>query len=531
MERLPKGYKEIKERSTNGGIICSDDNRASQAGCAVLRTGGSAIDAAITVGATLAVLHPESNGMGGDLFAQIVSPDGKVYALNASGRAGSGADPARLRAEGNDYIPTLRDIRVTTVPGCVDGWVELHKRFGSKPLEELFEAGISYAEEGFEPAFSLDRYNNYFRENNIGGANDYLNAEDGIVRRPGIVRTLKAIADKGRKGFYEGEFGEGLVAIGNGEYTKEDLRRNQAEWVEPLHLRVFDRDIWTLPPNSQGYSLLLGLGIAEGLDFPDSIDDPLATHLLIESMRAAGHDKWDVLHEDAGGQVRDSLLTNAEILKRRTRISSDRRAPTEDTIGGGGTTSFCVVDQEGWAVVVQQSNYGEFGSFVIEPNTGINLSNRGRGFNLTAGHPAEYRPGRRPPHTLMPVAVTGENGETLIGATRGGTSQADVMAQIFSRVLIGNQTVGEAIDARRWALAHREEPRFGDRPQTTQSTVVEIESDSTLRDALQARGHSVREVDQLPSSTNVIQVFPDGRRVGATDPRTFQATPQLESMW
>src|SRR4051794_32889934 len=267
-------------------MVASVDHLASAAGVGMLQRGGPAADAAVAASAVLAATAPHLCGMGGDLFALVHDGgDDGPAALNASGRAGSGADPIQLRLEGHDVMPFAGDLRAAPVPGCVDGWLALHGRFGRLPLATVLEPAIVYAASGFPASPLLSGMAAQLR--GVPGAEDltgdgHLRHGD-LVRRPGVALSLEAIVAEGRAGFYQGVFGEGLIEIGAGEYTAADLATPLADWVAALHVRVWDHDVWTIPPNSQGYLTLLGSAIAEELPLPDSPDDGLWPHLLVEA--------------------------------------------------------------------------------------------------------------------------------------------------------------------------------------------------------------------------------------------------------
>ena len=223
------------------GAVAAADHLAAAAGLAALDRGGNAADAAITAAAVMAVISPHMCGLGGDLFAMVARPGTPPVALNASGRAGSGADAARMRDQGAQRMPFQHDVRGVTVPGCVDGLVALHERFGSQRLDELFAPAQRLATAGFPVSASLAH------------ASAELDAPDRTaafgdpaplaagrrLRLPGAGRALAAVAASGRAGFYEGPAGAELIGLGGGEFTEEDLRASQADWVKPLHLPVF----------------------------------------------------------------------------------------------------------------------------------------------------------------------------------------------------------------------------------------------------------------------------------------------------
>ncbi|WP_157246172.1 gamma-glutamyltransferase family protein [Nonomuraea typhae] len=501
-------------RYARSGMVCSVDHLASSAGITMLDRGGSAADAAIATNAVLTVTAPHMCGLGGDLFALV--HDGRVATLNASGRAGSGADAARLRAEGHTRMPHLHDIRSVPVPGCVDGWTALHGRYGRLPLADVLAPAIRLAEGGF-PASPLMLAGARAAAQRPGGG-DFASAgaAGDLVTRPGVARTLKAIAASGRDGFYLGEFGQGLLETGAGEYLEADLARVNADWVEPLRVRAFGHDVWSAPPNSQGYLLLLALGIADGLDLPVEPGRSAWAHLLTEAARVAGHDRLAVLHEDA-----KDLLGEHEIARRRALVNPSARVRLAAPAADGDTTYLCAVDEQGMGVSLIQSNASGFGSMVFEPRTGINLHNRGIGFSLTPGHPAEYAPGRRPPHTLTPALITRPDGSlrSVVG-TMGGDAQPQILLQVVTRLLRYGQAPGEAVSAPRWKLGGTTGFDTWDAPD---ESVVEVEEGTHWPDGLEALGHPVarRPYGTGFGHAHLIDVRPDGTLAGAADPRSL----------
>jgi gamma-glutamyltranspeptidase/glutathione hydrolase len=286
-----------------------------------------------------------------------------------------------------------------------------------------------------------------------GGADFAAAAHAGaIVRRPGVARSLEAIVADGRSGFYGGEFGKGLLDLGKGEYDVADPEHVNADWVTPLSVATWDRQIWTVPPNSQGYLTLAGAWIAAGLPLPADADDPLWAHLIVEAARFAAHDRLDVLHEGADGAA---LVAPERLQPRQDAISAERAALLGDGYRPGGTMFMCAVDRDRMGVSLIQSNAVGFGANIAETNTGIFLHNRGIGFGVQPGHPAEYGPRRRPPHTLSPALVTKPTGELdMVIGTMGGDTQPQILLQLLARILAGNEPLGDAIAAPRWALAN-----------------------------------------------------------------------------
>jgi gamma-glutamyltranspeptidase/glutathione hydrolase len=506
-------------------MVASVDHLASAAGVAMLQRGGSAADAAVAASAVLAVTAPHLCGMGGDLFALVHERgDATPSALNASGRAGSGADPVQLRLEGHEVMPFADDLRAAPVPGCVDGWLALHDRFGRLPLATVLEPAIVYAGSGFPASPLLAGMAGQLR--GVDGAEDLTGGgrlhHGDLVRRPGVALSLQAIVTHGRSGFYQGQFGEGLIEIGNGEYVAADFASPLADWVAPLSLTVWGHDVWTIPPNSQGYLTLLGAAIAEGLSLPDSPDDGVWPHLLVEAARAAAYDRPEQLYEGADVAA---LFAQEEVARRRALIDPFARAAIASPAGAGDTMFLCAVDQDRMGVSLIQSNAKGFGCNVFEPTTGIGLHNRGIGFNLRAGHPAEYAPGRRPPHTLAPALITRPDGSlrAVIG-TMGGDAQPQILLQLLARTLLHQQSPGAVIGAPRWALIGSGASGFDTWADPDGASVaIETTAPPEWGHALRERGHEVIEIDGILGSfghAHVIEVDDDGL-AGAADPRAL----------
>jgi gamma-glutamyltranspeptidase/glutathione hydrolase len=511
--------------SSYGGMVVSADHLATSAGVGVLGLGGNAVDAAIATNAAIAVTEPSLCGMGGDLFA-LVHEQGTVHALNASGRAGTGADAAALRARGLTTIPLRLDPQAITVPGCVSGWLALHDRFGSLPLATLLAPAIRLAELGF-PASpllvgSLAVVSAEGRAN-LSELAGQATAVGARVRRPGVARTLRAIATDGAAGFYEGEFGRGLVELGDGLFTADDLAAVAADWVHPLRTEVWGHTLWGLPPNSQSYLLLGAARLAEAVGLPADPDDPAWAHVLVEAAVAAGRDRPARLFEGADG---DALVE--EVASRVDEIDRDRAGASGAPAGAGDTTYLCTVDEAGMAVSLIQSNASGFGSWIVEPATGINLHNRGLGFSLEEGHPAELAPGRRPPHTLCAAMATSSDDDRLaaVFGTMGGDGQPQILLQLAARLLAGGQSPAEAVPAARWLLQPDAATMTGfDTWTSAAGRLVALEHDApeAWTAGLAARGHRLRAstgIDGTFGHAHAITIDPDGLRRAAADPRT-----------
>ena len=315
-------------------------------------------------------------------------------------------------------MPFRHDVRSVTVPGCVDGWIALHERYGTLPFGDVLAPAIELAEAGSRASASLI---GSLRALDDAGAAALSELRDQAfvpgewVRRPAHGAVLRRIASDGRAGFYEGPFGRGLQELAPGQFTADDLATDGADWVDPLAIDAWGHRIHTMPPNSQGYVTLGAVAIAADVGLPDDITDPQWAHVLVESSILAAHDRPDVLHDGADGPA----LIDA--LRRRSSQFDARRATALGRLTAESDTTYvCAVDGHGVGISLIQSNGGGFGSWLVEPSTGINLHNRGTGFSLDPTHPAALSARRRPPHTLAPALVTAASDELVRDRRVGG---------------------------------------------------------------------------------------------------------------
>jgi gamma-glutamyltranspeptidase/glutathione hydrolase len=520
-------------------MVAAADHLAASAGLSILSQGGSAADGVVAAAAVMAVTGPHLCGLGGDALAVVCEPGQEPLALLGIGQAGSGVDAARLRAEGHSTMPLRGNLAAVPVPGAVDGWLALLHRFGRLSSELVFAPAIELAEEGFPASIMLSLASHLVH--GLPGAQELCPTgplEHGQkVRLPGIARTLRSIAEQGREGFYQGEFGRGLLELGGGVFNESDLARDRADWCTPLVLRVWGHDLWTVPPPSQGYLTLASAFVAEQVGLGLDPSDPEWAHLVMEASRAVGHDRPDVLFDGADGPA---LLESARLAPMAERIQKHATAPpdvvmptnagTEGTarIGDGDTTHLCAVDIDGLGISLTQSNALDFGSHLIEPTTGIFLHNRGVGFSLTPGHPAELQPGRRPPHTLSPMAASSPQGAlTHVVGAMGGDSQPQILLQLLARMLHGGQDPAEAVSAPRCTLDAPSAGPFrlwwGD----DLRVMVEADAPPAWVGGLTERGHTVRTIRAFdPTAVGCAQIIAvesqsDGPTfIGAADPRS-----------
>lgn len=506
------------------GMVCAVDHLAASAGVSLLRAGGSAADAAVAASAVLAVTTQHLCGMGGDLFALVHHTDGEPpAALDASGRAGSGSDADALRAEGHRTMPFSGDVRSVTVPGCVDGWLELHRRFGRRPVAEVLAPAVDLAENGFPAPVLLVASIARIRE--VDGADDYTAGPvrpGTLIRRPRVAAALRAIVEHGRDGHYGGAFGAGLIRVGDGLFTAADLERVQAGWVEPAAVDVWDHRVFTTPPASQGYLTLAGAVIAELIGIGVSGPDPTSAewaHAMVEAARLAGYDRPTVLHE---GAVAGELLDTARLAARAAEFDPTRVSPRPAPAATGDTIYLCAADGDGMGVSLIQSNASGWGVGLTVPECGIFLHNRGIGFSLEPGHPAELGPGRRPPHTLSPALVQRPDGtlRAVLG-TMGGDTQPQVVLQLLARLLVHGQDPAECIASPRWRVG-----RGGFDTWTGADDGVGFEDGAPddWEPGLRERGHAVHRAAAWNSTfghAHLIERDEHGVLAGASDPRAL----------
>jgi gamma-glutamyltranspeptidase/glutathione hydrolase len=513
----------VLTRYAPGGAVAAASHLAATAGVAVLDRGGNAVDAAIAASAVMAATSPHMCGLGGDLFALVTRPGEKPAALNASGRAGSGASPQRLREEHAAVMPFRHDIRSVTVPGCVDGWVLLHQRFGTRPFAELLSPAARLAADGFPVSPTLARAAAELSPGERAaafGAPTPLTPGARLVL-PGMARLLELVGVHGRAGFYDGPAARELIELGQGLFSEGDLRSVQANWVQPLALETLGHRLWTVPPNSQGYLVLASAWIAEHVGLPSSPSHERWAFGLVEAARQAAFDRQAVLHEHADG----AALLRPERLRARAQAIRDRASHgLRDVYGDGGTTYLCAVDRDRACVSLIMSNAADFGSHLVLPGSGIFLHNRGIGFSLQPGHPAEYGPGRRPPHTLSPMIITSRSGQpdTIIG-TMGADAQPQILLQLLVRMLVLGQSPGEAITAPRWVLSREPSTDFdtwhADGPPLVR---LEHNAPATWAQGLHERGyHTLASPpdDQAFGHAQAIRITPSQMLAGAADPR------------
>ena len=497
------------------GMAATSHPLATQVALDVLQAGGSAVDAAIAANATLGLMEPTGNGIGGDLFAIVWSAaDKKLHGLNASGRSPLGLSRAQLMAElgqlGRATIPP-RGFLPISVPGAVDGWFELHGKFGKLPMKDVLAPAIRYAQEGFP----VTQYISYLwaigvrnaQADNFPGAflatyapGGKAPAEGEIFKNPDLARTLTAIAAGGRDAFYKGEIADKIDAFmrAHGGYLRKiDLERHTSTWVEPVSVNYRGYDVYELPPNGQGIAALQMLNILEGYDLKSlGYNSPEALHLMIEAKKLAFEDRAKFYADPDFNQIPlPGLLSKAYAAERRKLINPARAGRSYDAgnpaVQQGDTIYLTTADAAGNMVSLIQSNYRGMGSGVTVPGLGFTFQDRGEMFTVRPGHANDYAPGKRPFHTIIPAFITKDGAPWLSFGLMGGAMQPQGHVQIVCNLIDWGMNLQEAGDAARW---QHEGSSDYDNPKMTDGGYVQVESgvpSETVR-ALVQRGHDVR---------------------------------------
>ena len=533
------------------GAVVAPHYLATAAGLGILRAGGSAVDAAIATNAALAVVMPQGCGIGGDAFWLIWdAATGRQSALNGSGSAPAAADAGAWRRAGMTTVPLVGPRSITT-PGAVRSWGAAHLRHGRLSREALLAPAIELAAGGF-PAW--DGYIAAVEKSHA----TYALAEDlpdrgagwasvhrrhgrawragEIVHLPALARSLERLASAGFDDLYDGQLADrqaaGLAAAGS-TITADDLRAQGATWEEPIGLDYRGVRATSHPPNSSGVIALEILGVlarfeppTPGAFGPAGVADARWIHRGIEASKLAMADRDALLADPAmADDPTHRLLSDEHLATLAARIDDRKAAPAPEALvpRGGGTIYLAVVDGDGNAVSLIQSNYKGFGSGVLDPETGIHYHDRGAFFTLHAGHANELAPRKRPLHTLLPGMLFRDGRPWVVAGSMGGDAQPQIHAQVVSALVDGGVDPATAVGAPRWFVE----------PEEHFAAPIEVRLEPRFRpgiaDALRSLGHPVTEIeafDGLVGHCHAIELVaggptePEGSLAAATDPRS-----------
>ncbi|MBK7188624.1 MAG: gamma-glutamyltransferase [bacterium] len=520
------------------GMVCAAQPLAAQAGLEILKQGGSAVDAAIAINACLGLMEPTANGIGGDLFAIVWDPaTQRLHGLNACGRSPLALTADKVPPEPDGTIP-LYSPYSWSVPGTVDGWAQLHAKFGRLPLAQVLAPAIAYAEDGFplSPVIASDweRGGKRFRDF-PGFAEIFLPAghaprEGEIFRNPALARTLRLVADGGADAYYRGPIADEIVRYSRehgGFFASEDFARHTSEWCEPVSVNYRGYDVWELPPPGQGIAALQLLNLIELYDVKamgrDSAD---FWHVFTEAKKVAFADRARYYADPLFAKVPVAGLLSKDYARERARGISLETAALRDLPGDPPalsrmeTTYLCAADSSGMMVSLIQSNYTGFGSGYVIPSLGFCLQDRGNLFDLQPGRPNSLEPGKRPFHTIIPAFVTKDGQPLLAFGLMGGDMQPQGHAQVIVNLVDFGMNLQEAGDAVRFHHTGSSEPTG---TVMTDGGVLHIEDGlpAAVLEELKRRGHTLEsEPVGAYGGYQAIRRDPDtGVYCGATEKR------------
>ena len=523
------------------GIVATSQPLAAQVGLDILKAGGNAADAAIATDAMMGLVEPMSCGIGGDLFCIYWdAKTQKLYGLNASGRSPYALNREVFQKKKLKEIPE-NGILSWSVPGCVDGWDQLGKRFGTLPLSRLLAPAIQYAEEGFPVSEIIAGYwkqgtplAHFYPDT---GATYYPHGRAPVAgemfRNPNLAASLRTVADGGRDAFYRGPIAEQIVAYSkaNGGYLSlKDFADHTSTWVDPVSTSYRGYDVWELPPNGQGITVLQMLNILEGYDI-HSMGRHSADylHLFLEAKKLAYADRAKYFADPAFAKLPVAeLISKSYAARQRKRIDPKRAASSVDAgdpllAKGGDTIYLCVVDKDRNCCSFIQSNYSGFGSRLVPGKAGFVMQNRGSQFSLDPHHLNTLEPHKRPFHTIIPAMVTKEGQPCFVFGVMGGDMQPQGHVQVLVNMIDFGLDVQAAGDASR--VRHDGSQTPTGQPMEPGGGEVKVESSiphATLKE-LAKRGHHVQVVTNINDGFGGYQgIWIDrehGTLHGGTEPR------------
>jgi gamma-glutamyltranspeptidase / glutathione hydrolase len=536
-------------------MVCTSVPAATQVGLEILKRGGSAVDAAIGANATLGLMEPVSNGIGGDLFAIVYSSkENKLYGINGSGHSPLGLSYSGMKAEldrlHRNTIPPSGMLPIS-VPGTVDAWAELNKKFGKLKLSDDLAPAIRYAEEGFPvteliayywafgPRLYKDLPGAFFETYTLEGKGR-TPAKGDIFKNPDLARSLRLIGEQGRDAYYKGEIADKIDAFmtaNGGWLRKADFEKHASTWVEPVSSNYRGYEVFELPPNGQGIATLQILNVLEGFDLRRwGRNSPETLHTMIEAKKLAWADRAkfyadpefakapvaqliskeyaterrkliDAMHaaksvepgQPSGSQASrltrptgfQPVAANEPAGRRFAEIGKSADLSGRNVLDHGDTIYLCTADDEGNMVSLIQSNYRGMGSGIVVPGLGFMFQDRGELFSMQPGHANVYAPGKRPFHTIIPGFVMKDNKPWEAFGVMGGGMQPQGHVQVLTNQIDFGLNVQEAGDASRWQHEGDNEPTG---EAMTSGGYVEVESGipaETVRE-LKKRGHDMR---------------------------------------
>jgi len=532
---LERIHNRNQNRSTvvcTHGMVCASQPLATMAGIDILQSGGNAIDAAIGTNATLGVVEPPSNGIGGDLFAIVwIEKDRQLYGLNASGRSAYNWSLHAALKMGLDHIPDNSPL-AWSVPGCVSGWGALHERFGKKTFAEILDPAIQYAEAGFplspiiSRAFQFDgqQYPTLARVFQPGGVKPRYG---DVFRNPVLAQNLKQIAQDGPAAFYRGEMAAAIVKYckaSGGRLTLKDFEDHTATWIDPVRANYRGYDVWELPPNGQGIAALQILNILETFDIPDLAPNSAAhLHLFVEAKKLAFEDRARYYADPDFADVPVEWLISKEYARQRAAlIRPDKvlaRPGPGDPVLDSDTVYLTAADPEGNMISLIQSIYAGWGSAIVPEGLGGPIQNRGASFALQENHPNRLEPHKRPFHTIIPAFMSQAGQPVWSFGVMGGDFQPQGHAQVVMNTVDFGMSPQQAGEQPRLRHSGSSRPT-GDVAMDSGHIQFERGFPAKVRQQMASLGHQVRAGIGVHGGYQSIWREENPRRYfGASDPR------------
>lgn len=514
------------------GLVTSAHPLASQAGIEILQEGGNAFDAVVAVNAVLGVVHPHKCGIGGDVFFLLYSSaQDKICFLNGSGRSPLDASIETIVSRGYHLMPN-RGVLSVTVPGCVQGWEDLRKGFGSLPMERLLRRAVAYAKDGYplsyQAAADLEKcrdtiLQDYYLRQVFTCGNRLLTPGETVRLEP-LARTLEYIGQNGAEAFYKGDIARKIndfMLKKNGLLTIKDFELHYSIWDEPIRTSYAGYTIYQTPPNTQGLAVLLAFNILEGLDVVSlGCDTPEAIHYMVEAKKLAYDYRDQYITDPEFVPVEyDNFLDKQYASRLRKMIQPLLAGSDRDRLyTSGNTTAFSVADGEGNIVAGIQSLYYPFGAGCTVDDTGIILQNRGASFSLDPSHINRLEPLKRPYHTLTASIVTQQEKPILAFSATGADGQPQTHLQVISKLLHFGYNIQDAIEAPRWVHGCIFPA------DNTEFLNMEGRFSFEIAATLESWGHHVRLIDEwAPEMGQAQGIVIDRERslyCGGADPRT-----------
>lgn len=471
-----KTFATRSEVIAQNGMAATSQPLATQVALDILKQGGNAMDAAIAANALLGLVEPTGSGMGGDLFAIIWdAKTKKLYGLNSSGWSPKSLHLSYFKENNFKKIPAYGPLPVT-VPGTVEGWFEIHKKFGKLPMKKILQPAIDYARNGFPMteliAYYMERSGNFlqkypgFKETYM--PNGHTPKKGEIFKNPDLANTLEKIAKGGRDAFYKGEIAKTIAKFmkeQGGFLSYDDLAEYHAEWVDPVSTNYRGLDVWEIPPNGQGIAVLQILNILEQYDIKSmGFGSKEYIHVFTEAKKLVFEDRAKYYADMKFSKVPVAKLISKEYAKERAKLINENRASRKYDAGEleqGNTIYLTVADKDGNMVSLIQSNYRGMGSGMIPTGLGFMLQDRGELFSLEEGHKNVYEPRKRSFHTIIPAFITKDGKPYISFGVMGGAMQPQGHVQIVVNLVDFGMSLQEAGDAPRIRHTGSSQPDYG----------------------------------------------------------------------